>query len=278
LGFEREFKSVYSFGAMVIYKDSTDGIGWEILDDGVYEPFEWTDPFNDRSYTLLNPIEFPTIRKGNGPGFTVEGQLDQYWSEYKGLVLTFNRRFAGWWGLQASYTYSESKGLSSWPLLWFQWGVLYGTKAGSHPNQWLNLADGQLQLADQPHMFRVLANWQLPWNLHASTVIKLQSGRPYTRQARADYQVISGQQSNFIAANAGGPRRHDSQNLVDFSIGKRWRLPGRFTLKTDLQFLNLLNSTAVQRWADQVLNEGDEYVPSSWVKPRRLMLRIGLEY
>ncbi|MGB5398779.1 MAG: hypothetical protein WBO71_01065 [Thermoanaerobaculia bacterium] len=41
---------------------------------------------------------------------------------------------------------------------------------------------------------------------------------------------------------------------------------------------SLLNSTAVDRWADYVLNEGDEFVPSMWVKPRRLMLRIGLEY
>lgn len=144
--------------------------------------------------------------------------------------------------------------------------------------QWLNLADGQQQLADQPHMFRVLANWQLPWDLHASTVIKLQSGRPYTRQARAGYQVISAQQSSFIADPAGGPRRYDFQNLIDFSLGKRWQLPGRFILKTDLQVLNLLNSTAVDQWVDYVLDEGDEYVPNSWVYPRRLMLRIGLEY
>ena len=34
LGFEREFRSVYSFGATIVYKDSKDGIGWEILDDG----------------------------------------------------------------------------------------------------------------------------------------------------------------------------------------------------------------------------------------------------
>ena len=44
-----------------------------------------------------------------------------------------------------------------------------------------------------------------------------------------------------------------------------------------LQFFNLLNSTAVDDFQTYVLNEGDEYVPSNWVKPRRLMLRIGLE-
>ena len=48
--------------------------------------------------------------------------------------------------------------------------------------------------------------------------------------------------------------------------------------ESGLQVFNLLNSTAVNQWVDYVLNEGDEFIPSNWVKPRRLMLRIGLEY
>jgi len=278
LGFEREFKNVYSYGATVVYKDSKDGIGWEILDDGVYEPFEWTDPFSGRTYTLLNPEEFPTISKGNGPGFTVEGQLDNYWAKYKGLILTFNRRFADWWGIQASYTYSSVEGLSPGALSAWHGGGGFLGKTGSHPNQWLNTSSGQPLQSDRPHMFRMQANWQLPWNLHASTVVRLQSGRPYTRQARVFYNNIGFGQTNFIAAPAGGPRRLDFQNLIDFSIGKRWQLPGRFILKTDLQFFNLLNSAAVDNFTTYVLNEGDEFVPNNWVKPRRLMLRVGLEY
>ena len=85
---------MYSVGVMAVYKEAKDRIGWQIADDGVYEPFEWTDPVDGRTYTLLDPIEFPTIRKGNGPGFNVEGHLDNYWAEYRGVILTFNRRFA----------------------------------------------------------------------------------------------------------------------------------------------------------------------------------------
>ena len=110
-------------------------------------------------------------------------------------------------------------------------------------------------------------------------------GQPAERSAvlspgpRTDYGVISGQQSNFIAAPAGGPRRFDFQNLIDFSIGKRWRLPGNFILE-DRPAVSSISSTVRQSisWADYVLNEGDEFIPSRWVKPRRLMLRIGLEY
>ena len=110
------------------------------------------------------------------------------------------------------------------------------------------------------------------------TVINLQDGFPISRTAEADYNVISYDQSEFTVEPAGAPGRLDFQTLIDFSIGKRWQLPGRFTLKTDLQFLNLLNSTAVDTFQTYVLNEGDDFVPNSWVKPRRLMLRIGLEY
>jgi len=39
-----------------------------------------------------------------------------------------------------------------------------------------------------------------------------------------------------------------------------------------------LYSSAVAQFGDYVLNEGDEFVPSMWVRPRRLMLRLGLEY
>ena len=280
LGFEREFKNVYSVGATVMYKDSSDGIGWQILDDGVYEPFEWTDSVDGRTYTLLDPLEFPTIRKGNSPGFTVAGPLDNYWAEYKGLILTFNRRFADWWGLQASYTYSDSRGLAPLPMNWGQAGWFFGSKTGSHPNQWLNLEGGQQQLADVPHLFRVLANWRLPWNLHASTVINLQTGRPFSRGAEARYNIISLDQRGFIVDLAGGPRRYDFQNLIDFSIGKRWQLTGRFVLKTDLQVFNLLNSTAVigGGFEENQFDEGVHFEPWGWVRPRRLMLRIGLEY
>jgi len=278
LGFERQFRGVFSYGAMVVFKDSTNGIGWEILDDGAYEPFEWTDPFSGSTYTLLDPTEFPTIRKGNGPGFTVEGNLNSYWAEYTGLILTFNRRFADWWSLQSSYTYSKSEGLNPRALSNYQNNPMYGSKEGSHPNQWLNSSSGQNLLGDRPHMLRVLANFQLPWKLRFSSVVNLQSGRPYTRQARVNYNNISSRQTNFIAEPASDYLRFDFQNLIDFAIGRDWAIPGNWTLKTDLQVFNLLNSTAVDRWVDYVLNDGDQFVPSLWVKPRRLMLRIGLEY
>jgi outer membrane receptor protein involved in Fe transport len=273
LGFERELGNKYSIGVLGVYKDTSNQIGWQFLDDGVYETFQFTDPFNGREYTLRDYSVFPTTRKGNGPGDTAAGPLPDYWGKYWGVVLEFNRRFTDWWGMQASYTYSDSTGLNPRALSQWQNNPLYGSKEGSHPNQWFNV-DGAVQTGDRPHMFRVQANFELPWNMHANTNINLQSGRPYFRQLRAPYATSASRQDYFVAEEF----RHPFQSLIDFGIGKRFNIPGDGELKVDLQFFNLFNNDATDWFETVVLAPGDEFIPTWWVKPRRLMLRLGVEY
>jgi len=273
LGFETAFRDRYSFGVMGVYKDTSNQIGWEFLDDGVYEELEFTDPFNGRVYTLLDPIEFPTFRKGNKPGFTAAGYLDDYWAKYQGIVFTLNRRFSGRWGMQASYTYSESTGINPRALSQWQNNPLYGSKEGSHPNQYFNI-DGARQSGDRPHMFRVQANWELPKGFRTNASINLQSGRPYFRQIRAPYSTVASRQNYFVADE----RRHPFQNLVDVGVGRSFAMGDRGELKLDLQFFNLLNNTATDFFDSVVLAEGEDFRPNTWVKPRRLMLRVGYSY
>lgn len=272
VGFEHEFKQVYSYGLLGVYKDTSNMIGWEFLGDGVYNTIQFTDPFNGRTYTLLDPVVFPTTRKGNKPGYTGAGYLDDYWQKYWAVVATFNRRFTDWWDMQASYTYSKSEGLNPRALSQWQNNPLYGSKEGSHPNQWIN-TDGIRQTGDRPHMLRVQANFQLPWNLHANTVVNVQSGRPYYRQIEAPYETSAGSQNYFIAEGF----RHPTQKLVDFSIGRNFDLGGDALFKVDLQFFNLLNDDATDWFETVILGPGDSFLPNTWVKPRRLMLHIGVE-
>lgn len=284
LGAERQIGSVYSIGVLGIYKETTNGIGWEFLDDGIWEEFQFTDPFNGRQYTLrdyscpddegVDRCRFPTTRKGNKPGYTSAGFIDDYDGTYWAAIVTFNRRFADWWSMQASYTYSESTGTNPRALSQTQNNPLYGSKEGSNPNQWFNVDDHNMQ-GDRPHMFRVQANFQLPRKLRVSTSINLQDGQVYSRQIRGGYATVSGSQRYFIADY---DLRHGFQSLVDFSIGRDWGLPNKGMLKTDLQFFNLLNETAITRWQTNDLDEGEEFIGFSWVRPRRVMLRLGVEF
>ncbi|MCP4590990.1 MAG: TonB-dependent receptor, partial [bacterium] len=92
IGFEHAFADKYSFSVTGLYKDTTDLVGWEIMDDGEYEELAFTDPFTGNQYTLLDPIVSPTVRKGNQPGFTIDPDADEYWQEYWAVILTFERR------------------------------------------------------------------------------------------------------------------------------------------------------------------------------------------
>jgi hypothetical protein len=273
LSFEKAFADKYSFGVLGVYKDTKNLIGWEIMDDGVYEEVPFTDPFTGTQYTLLDPIVAPTIRKGNQPGFTINPDADAYWQKYWAIVLTLNRRFTDFWSMQASYTYSESTGLIPRFLSQWQFNPFYGNKDGSDPNSYLNADDQRLQ-GDRPHMFRVQANFELPWNMHANTVVNLQSGRPYSRQI----ELPTSQRPPAILAPASDDQRHPFQYIWDIGIGKRFSLPRDGEINVDLQVLNILNDDATDWFETVRLNAGDRFLPNYWVKPRRLMVRFGIQY
>ena len=50
---EQQFKDDYSFGMLGVYKDTSNQIGWEFLDDGVYETDPVHRPVQRPAYTLL---------------------------------------------------------------------------------------------------------------------------------------------------------------------------------------------------------------------------------
>jgi hypothetical protein len=123
-------------------------------------------------------------------------------------------------------------------------------------------------------MLRVQANFELPWKLHANTVVNLQSGRPYSRQVL----LPTAGRPPGIMEPASHSRRLPFQSLIDFGFGKRIALPAGGELKLDLQVFNLLNEDAITLWDSLILQEGEQFLPSWWVLPQRVMLRLGLEY
>ncbi|MGB5817424.1 MAG: TonB-dependent receptor, partial [Thermoanaerobaculia bacterium] len=276
LGFETEFAQKYSYGVMLVYKDTKNLIGFQNLGDGVYDEVPFTDPFTGNQYTLLDQVVQPTIIRGNNPGFTANPQVKDYYQDYHGVLLTFNRRFTDWWGLQANYTYSKSNGLIPRMLSQTQFNPPYGfIFDGRDPNNFINAEDQRLQ-GDRPHMFRVQANFELPWNMHANTNINLQSGRPYSRQI--DVFGLGQGRSTVIMEPASDSQRHDFQSIVDFSFGKRFNLPKDGVFKAQIQVFNLFNNDASDEFETLRLQEGDVFIPDYWVLPRRIMLRLGVEY
>ncbi len=282
LGFERQLGTAMSYGALLVYKETDDLIGWEILDDGVYLPYPWTNPFSGVEETLLWVVQDPTVRKGNGPGFTVLGPDTEYYQEYQGLVLTFNRRHMNGWSMRASYTLSESRGLIPRHFSNFQNNALFGFPRGADPNEWLG-ADQLLQ-GDREHMLRLQANFDLPWQLRLSTSINLQSGRAYSRQTNLRLPYGDPERDpprlrtrRVTSVSASDDQRYDFVNLIDASIGRSFKIGGT-SLGVDLQVFNLLNDDAIDRWTSLIRSPTQEFQPRAWLAPRRLMVRLSLEF
>ena len=276
--YERELGNNMSVGVQYVHKYTDRLVGWSIL-GGQYETVSWADPYNGNPLTLLSQTEQPTLVKGNHPG-DFPGAPDKYEQTYDGVIFTFAARDAGRWNLQGSYTYSKSHGLIPRPWYESQNNPFYGSTVGRDPNAYLNLNDGQRLQGDRPHMLRLQGVVFLPWDFLLAANVNVESGKPFSRQVRAPGALVGQQPQNMIVELAGSRAglAHPQLNVVDLRLGKRVNI-GDASLKLDAYLYNALNSTA-SIWNQSLRLEtpGEQFIPSSWVEPRRIMLLAGFVF
>jgi len=272
LGFESQVGATSTVSAQAVYKKTENLIGWHILDDAVYEVFEYTNPDTGQVFPLRYYPEYePTRMKGNSTGPGVLGGDRPYEQEYTGLNLMYKRRFSNNWDMFASYSYYKSWGLNPSFLDGGSQGyTMYASRAEADPNSYLN-SDKTLN-SDRRHIFRVVANYMAPWDIKLSTVVNFQTGRPYDR--REWVRLPNQTWSQIIVAPASDDQRYPDQFLWDLGIGKHFSLGKGTDLSVDLQILNILNDDAVEWWRTQEVSLDEEPVPGEWVLPRRAELRL----
>ncbi len=280
LGYERQVGRFYTVGIQGVYKTSKNLIGFEILGDGVYEMLPWTNPFTGEVTEVASIIEEPTRWKGNRPG---EGSLAEpgaeYEQDYTGAVLSFNRPFRNNWGMMASYTYSKSTGLLPRPLSQGQGDPFYTSREGSDPNNWIN--SKQALQNERRHVFQLQGSYDLPWKLRSNVVWRWLYGKPYSRQVQvgsmaSNVSLNQGSQT-VIAIPADSSTRLPDQNILDITLGRAFPI-GRTELLIDLQLFNAFNADVHDWWETLLVPPGDRYVPSGFVFPRRLQLRLGFRF
>ncbi|MDE2883256.1 MAG: carboxypeptidase regulatory-like domain-containing protein [Acidobacteriota bacterium] len=276
-GYDREIGNNISIGVQYVHKYTERMVGWSIL-GGQYESVQWADPYTGAPMTLLSQTVQPTLVKGNSPG-DFPGAPEGYEQTYDGILFRFAMRDAGLWNIQGSYTYSKSHGLIPRPWYESQNNPFYGSTVGQDPNAYLNLNDGQRLQGDRPHMFRLQGVLFLPWDLILAANVNIESGKPYSRQVRAS--GVTEQPAQNIIVELAGSRdglEHPQLNIVDLRLGKRIDI-GDITAKLDVYLYNALNSTA-SIWNQSLRLEtpGEQFIPSSWVEPRRIMLLAGFVF
>ncbi len=276
LGAERQIGDSMAAGIQLVYKETKDLIGWEILGDGVYDLVDFTDPITGEVVQLVSFSDenAPTIRKGNRPGAGSLAPGEEYHQDYRAAVITFERRQRDGWSLMSSYTWSKSEGLLPRAGLQTQGSPFYGSLNGSDPNEWLRAE--QLLQNDREHMLRVQGDFNLPWNSEVTAALNWQSGRPYSRLARVTDLEQGG--VGIVIEPASDDTRLPSVMLLDVGLGKRFSLGSDVELKVDLQIFNLLNDDSNQFWEDLNLGPNEVLVASDFVYPRRAMVRLGVDF
>lgn len=287
LGYEQQIKEDMAFGLQYVYKDTTDMIGWNIT-GGLWEPFQYTDPWTGNSYTMLNEIEAPLLRKGNSAGdfcnFIVGGgsasMCDQnlnYFQKYHGAIFTFTKKFSNNWALEGSYTWSHSYGLNPRALEQTQFNPFYGSTRGSDPNSWIN-AYGNLQ-GNRPNMIRLQGFWHnLPWGINLAANVDFSNGRPYTRQLRPSGSLFNQSRPRIIMQRNF---EHPWFHVIDLTIGKRFELGNNVQVNLNGTIYNVLNADNSLNLVTQVLSASNTdavFTEFGWTKPRRLQIQLGLQF
>jgi hypothetical protein len=130
-------------------------------------------------------------------------------------------------------------------------------------------------------MFRFQWTALLPWDIDLNGVVNIQSGRPYNRQIRVG--GLGQGTVTVIMTPAGevdpafGRLRYPVENRVDVGIGKRF-WAGNVQFKIDAQVFNLLNEDTSTLMETLRLQAGDQFLPTDFFWPRRLQLRLGLDF
>jgi outer membrane receptor protein involved in Fe transport len=271
IGFDRELTANVGIGATYVYKKGRDytgfvdivgqyGTGTETLPDGrsIETRPILTDPA-DSIFELTNP--------------------SGYFTEYNGVVFTFNKRWDDRWQAVMSYTLSEAEGLvvSNGRSPDISQGTIASPGANSRfgrdPNDLIN-ATGNL-LNDRTHQFRVQTAYEIPnVDILVGAAFQYVTGKPYGPQANVGLP----QGTRQIYIEPLGSYRLSSQTLVDLRISKIFRFGEDRRIELLADILNLFQEKAEEAIVTRNFFSSNFGAPDTRVDPLRAMIGVKLHF
>jgi hypothetical protein len=254
-GIERELAADLALSARFVFARGFDQLG--TID---YNPI--TNPL-----TGGRPLDI-----GGVPGTSASVLQYTSWGEtwYRGLAMSVRKRFDGRHQFLASYTLSKAEDTSADYQSFF---IPQDNGFGRDPANPNGLpigfdpsAERGPSLQDQRHRFVFSGAYVLPWDVTASTIVTLASGRPYNILAGADLNGDGNggatapdrprtDLTNPLTAIGRNAGMLPSQYTVDLRLAKRFPLRGRAHVDVMLEAFNLFNNTTYTN-VDNVFGTG----------------------
>ena len=271
---ERELFKDASLAVSFIYRSWKNMMGtYETL--AQYEEMTVSDPLNSDTYTVYNlpDVEHQYVQANIKKG-------DPYIPEdlyrtYRGLQVTFTKRFSNRWQLIASYNLSETKGTMD-----NGFGDDIGWHGKDNPNNWIN-SDGNATY-DPTHMLKLQGSYVFPLDIHFSAYFSYITGDTWTREAR--YSLDQGRQ--YIFTEPRGSRRYPDKMSLDLRLEKTFTLADKYRVGFMMDIFNVFNDDTITDWgttAGRTWNPDDPNAPGpdghdvyGIVKPRGIRFGIRL--
>ena len=269
IGLDREVGRRLAVAIAYVGKTGSNFVGWtdvggqyreesRSLPDGRSVPvFVLTNPPAARRFLLTNP----------------EG----YSLTYNGLVMVVEKRRSAGWQAFGTYTFSRVSGLQASngsAAASAQASSVAGATQltfGQDPNSLIN-ARGRLP-NDRPHMFRVMGSVDVPrTGLVVAANLQYFTGKPYAAAA----QLTLPQGSQRILLEPPGSRRTSSQTLLNLRVSRTLIFGGLGRIELLLDVLNVLNDTAEEGLASDILFSPNFGQGTVFMDPRRAMIGVRL--
>ncbi len=260
IGIERELMKDISIGASFIYRTNHD-FQDKVNITGMWEKTTWTCPYEDspvfgntyQVYERINPGEnkyyLTNPKEGEDYGSAFPGIVKFSPSrKYRGLQLTFEKRWSNRWMLSASYVWSKSWGTDD--NAWGEWGENRGSMLGSstmysNPNYQIN-AYGPLSI-DPTHQVSIYGAVDIPViDVTLGLSYNFNSGTPYNSNVLLprdiDPDPVSWADDVYIYGEERGSYRYPARHDLELRFEKFFQI-GKIRLGALMDVFNVLNSS-----------------------------------
>jgi hypothetical protein len=243
-GFDRQIGTQMAVGASYIWRK--------------YDQFQWSDRLN---WTSANyrPVTFtPTGCPSDARCETITyfepasalpapfqyTNVPDRWRDFNGFELTFAKRMADKWSMNASYAYNDA--VDTWDS-----GAAY-----EDPTCIITSCPGSQEYAPEAGgsgidnvfvnakwLVKVSGTYQLPYGLNLAASVNSRQGYPFPAAIRTPNRANSGGQAD-VHLDPLGDVRQPNLTQVDFRIDKSFNL-GRMSLRPSFDVFNLTNASTV---------------------------------
>jgi hypothetical protein len=246
--------------------------------------------------TLKHPLEDTPVNPNAYFGSFVLHNFPNAKRVYSGATLDITKRYSHGWYLNANYTYSKLYGNfdNDFSVAQFNNSSSLEDEPGLYTNDPASLRSGVLG-QDRPHIFKVLASYDLPFGFTLGGFLRVQSGTPWQAQGYTASQYTAFGSVGARYLEPAGSRRLPTWTNFDLLGAYTFVFGGSMSVRLEGRVQNLFNSQTVlnvnrTQYTDpyvdpaapgrssvlgpQKTNQPNALfgTPTSWASPRRFVL------